>query len=115
MHAESDRESLTRLRLDVATARILVWVASVGREAELTPGAHVYFCDRYRRLADCYRRRGKQARAREMERRAFEHAMGGGWDDGPPYAAAVALPRPRQWLKTNAVSRDGAGGPDDAA
>ncbi len=49
-----------------------------------------------------------------MELRAFEHAQHGGWD-GPPYAAAMALPRPRQWLKTNAVSRDGAGGPDDAA
>ena len=39
------------LRLDVLWARVLVWVASFGRDADLTPDAHFYFADRYRRLA----------------------------------------------------------------
>jgi hypothetical protein len=114
MDAEIKPDSLTRLRLDVATARMLVWVASVGRDADLTPEAHMYFLDRYRRLADCYRQRGQGARARAMEAKAYEHSLFGGWD-GPPYAAAMAMPRPRRWFTTDAVSRHRVGGPDDAA
>jgi hypothetical protein len=114
MEAESKPDSLARLRIDVASARILVWVASVGREAELTEEAHLYFFDRYQRLGDCYRRRGNEARAREMEAKADEHARLGGWD-GPPYAAAMSMPRPRRWFTTDAVSRDRLGGPKDAA
>jgi hypothetical protein len=114
MDAESKPDSLTRLRLDVASARILVWVASVGRDVELTGEADLYFFDRYQRLADCYRRRGNQTRAREMQAKADEHARHGGWD-GPPYAAAMGMPRPRRWLTTDAVSHHGLGGPKDAA
>jgi hypothetical protein len=34
---------------------------------------------------------------------ANEHCeLGGG--DGPPYAAAMSMPRPRRWFATNAVS-----------
>jgi hypothetical protein len=114
MDAEGKSESLARLRLDVASVRILVWVASAGRDAELTEEAHLYFFDRYRRLSDCYRRRGNATRAREMEAKADEHSRLGGWD-GPPYAAAMSMPRPRSWLTTDAVSRHRVGGPKDAA
>ena len=114
MDAEGRSDSLARLRIDVASARILVWVASVGREAELTEEAHRYFFDRYRRLGHCYRRRGNEARAREMEAKADEHSQPGSWD-GPPYAAAMGMPRPRRWLTTDAVSRYRLGGPKDAA
>jgi hypothetical protein len=113
MDPEVTPDSLSRLRLDVASARILVWVASVGRDAELTPEAHVFFFDRYQRLADCYRRRGNEARAREMDAKAGEHTLYEGWD-GPPFAAAMRMPRPRRWL-IDAVGRHRLGGPDDAA
>ena len=76
-------DSIVRLRIDVASARILVWVASTGRDADLTSEADLYFFDRYQRLAACYRRRGCEAQAREMEVKADEHAHHGGWD-GPP-------------------------------
>lgn len=107
-------DSLARLRFDVASARILVWVASVGRDADLTSEADLYFFDRYQRLADCYRRRGNEPRAREMQVKADEHARHGGWD-GPPYAAAMSMPRPSRWLTTDAVSRRRLDGPRDAA
>jgi hypothetical protein len=40
-------DSLLSLSVDLLSARVLVWVSSVGREAELTPEAHDYFFDRY--------------------------------------------------------------------
>ena len=107
-------DSLARLRLDVASAHVLVWVVSVGREAKLNSEAHYYFFDRYQRLADCHRRRGNEARARELEVKAADHARQGGWD-GPPYAAAMTMPRPSRWLTTDAVSRRHLGGPGAAA
>ena len=107
-------DSISRLRFDLASAKVLLWVASVGREADLTPEAHAYFYDRYRRLADWHRRRGHDARARRLQAKADEHLqLGGG--DGPPYAAAMAMPRPRRWVVTNAVTRRSLDPPDDAA
>lgn len=103
--------SMWSLRLDLATARALVWLASVGRDAELTPEAHAYLCDRYHRLADCYRRRGRLAAAGRAQARAEDHCGG----EGPPYAAAMAMPRPRRFVVTDAVSRTHMDGPDDAA
>jgi hypothetical protein len=47
----------------LASARILVWIASVGRDAELTAEAHNYFFNRYQKLADYHRQRGHSARA----------------------------------------------------
>jgi hypothetical protein len=115
MNAEDEKnESISRLRVDLVTAKVLVWVASVGRDAELTPEAHIYFFDRYQRLADYHLRRGHNARARRLQAKADEHfQLCGG--DGPPYAAAMGMPRPRHWLATDAVSRHHFRGPDDAA
>jgi hypothetical protein len=111
---EQDK-SITALRLDLVTAKVLVWVASVGRDAELTDEAHIYFFDRYQRLAEYHRRRGHNMRAARLQARADEHyRLGGG--DGPPYAAAMGMPRPRQWFATDAVARRHyRRGPDDAA
>jgi hypothetical protein len=39
-------DSFWSLSLDLLSAKALVWVASVGRDADLTPEAHVYFFDR---------------------------------------------------------------------
>jgi hypothetical protein len=107
-------ESISAVRLDLVSAKILVWIARAGRDAELTADAHIYFFDRYQKLADYHRRRGHVARARTLQENADEHyRLGGG--DGPPYAAAMGMPRPRHWFATDAVSVHRLGGPDDAA
>ena len=105
--------SISAVRLDLAVANILVWVASVGRDAELTPAAHAYFSERYQRLSDYHRRRGHAARARRLQIKADEHYRFAGGDD-PPFAAAMGMPRPRRWVVTDAVSRHQSG-PDHAA
>ena len=100
--------------MDLWSAKVLVWFASVGRDAVLTPEAHLFFFDRYRRLADQHRARGHESKARRLAQKADEHYRGGG-GDGPPYAAAMALPRPRRFVRTDAVSRARLDTPDDAA
>jgi len=108
------RESISEVRLDLASAKILVWIASVGRDADLTSEAHIYFFDRYQKLADYHRRRGRAIRAHKLQGKADEHyRLGGG--DGPPYAAAMVMPRPKQWFTADVVSDHRVGGPDDAA
>jgi hypothetical protein len=115
MKAQSEKKhSIVGLQLDLMTAKALVWAVSVGRDAELTSEAHIFFFDRYRRLAEYHRGRGHAARARRLQAKADEHyRLGGG--DGPPYAAAMGMPRPRHWVATDAVGRHHLGGPDDAA
>ena len=107
-------DSLWKLSLDLWSAKAIVWAASVGRDASLTPDAHLYFFDRYHRLSEQHRRRGNIAKATRLRQKAEEHldAAGG---DGPPYAAAMALPRPKGFVRVNAVSRTRFKGPDDAA
>jgi hypothetical protein len=93
---------------------VLVWVASVGRNAELTPEAHLFFFDRYQRLAHYHRVRGRAAKAQRLQAKADEHYHAGG-GDGPPYAAAMARPRPARFIRTDAVSRQQPPDYDDAA
>lgn len=107
-------DSRVRLTADLLSAKVLVWLASVGRDAELTRDAHLFFADRYVRLAQVHRARGRASRTRELERKAREHLDAAGFD-GPPFAAAMALPRPRHFVVTDAVSRTSLDGPDDAA
>ena len=107
-------ESLWSLSADLVSAKVLVWVASVGRDAELTPEAHLYFFDRYSRLAHYHRIRGRTHRAKRFQAKAEEHYRPGG-PGGPPYAAAMVMPRPTRFVRTEAVSRNGFSGPDDAA
>lgn len=110
-------ESLLSLTVDLASAKVLVWIASIGRDAELTPQAHLYFFDRYHRLARYHRAHGRLMKAQRFQAKAEGHRRAGGGDDGPPYAAAMAMPRPGRWLQTDAVSRNrlDEDGPDDAA
>ena len=107
-------EPYWRIILDLMTAEVLVWVARVGRDAELTPEAHIYFFDRYRRLAEYHREHGRYEKAKRIQSKADEHYRPGGGDE-PPYAAAMAMPRPRRFTRTDAVSRTRLKGPDDAA
>jgi hypothetical protein len=98
-------DSWIALTLDLWSARALVWLAGVGREAELTQSAHLYFFDRYRRLAKWHRRRGRLDKAARLHAKAEQHFNASGGEDGPPYAAAMAMPRPRRFVETSAVSR----------
>jgi len=107
-------DSRVALAVDVWSAKLLVWIASVGRDVELTRDAHLYFADRYSRLARVHRARGRAGRAGDLERKAREHLDLSGLD-GPPFAAAMAMPRPRHFVMTDAVSRTSLDGPDDAA
>jgi len=102
------------LSADVLSARVLVWVVSAGREAELTPEAHLFFFDRYQRLAQYHRVRGRVGRAQVLQAKADEHYHAGA-GDGPPYAAAMAMPRPPRFIRTDAVSRHRPSDYDDAA
>ena len=107
------RPGIWKLRIDVAVAKILVWTASVGRDADWTPNTHLYFADRYQLIANYHRKHGNRLRAVRFQAKAFQHyKLGGGDKSDGPFAAAMGMPRPRQWVITNAVSgRE----PDDAA
>ena len=107
-------EPYWRIALDLLSAKVLVWVASVGRDTDLTPDAHRYFCDRYGRLAEYHRAHGRHEKAKRIQAKADEHYRPGGTDE-PPHAAAMAMPRPRGFIRTDAVSRKRLDGPDDAA
>jgi hypothetical protein len=106
-------DTLFGLSVDLFSAKVLVWIASVGRDAELTPDAHRYFFDRYSRLAQYHRTHGHVVKARQFQVKADEHYRAGG--GGPPAAAAMAMPRPRRFVTTDAFSRRRMDGPDDAA
>jgi hypothetical protein len=99
-----------RLCLDVASVEALVWVATFGRDADLTPEVHRHLFDRYSRLADYHRQRGHIEKARRFRMKADDHHF----DDGPPYAAALAMPHARRRV-TCAVSPRRLNVPDDAA
>lgn len=107
-------DSLLRLSVDVLSVRVLVWAVSLGRDAELTPEAHLYFFDRYRRLAQYHSARGRADKAARLQAKADQHHQESG-GDGPPYAAAMAMPRPTRLIRTDAVSRHRASDYDDAA
>ena len=107
-------ESSLLLAADLVSAKVLVWFARVGRDGELTPEAHSFFADRYQRLAESHRRRGHLEKAERLRVKANHHLEAAGGTDGPPYAAALAMPRPARFIRTNAVGSRPDGPPDAA-
>lgn len=107
-------ESVWRLRADLVSAKVLIWAASRGRDVDLTPETHWYLANCYDRLSHIHRVRGRHAKARRLARLAEHHYHAGGWN-GPPFAAAMAMPRPTHWIIVDAVSRQTVGGSDDVA
>jgi len=83
----------------------------MGDHAELTPEAHVFFYDRYSRLAAYHRAKGHARRAARLQEKARKHFTPD--DAGPPYAGAMAMRRPSRLIRTVAVGH--ISGPDDAA
>jgi hypothetical protein len=103
-----------RLRADLLTTQGLLWVARARRGGELRPEVHLYLYDRYWRLAEHYERRCSGKRASRLRAKAEAHYRRSG-NDGPPFAAALAMPVPRPSLFTWAVAKQPDRDPDDAA
>ena len=95
--------SLIVVRAELLAANTFAWIASA-RGDELSSDTHLYLFERYLRLADHHRRHGRVRRAARLQRKADDHLW---YVDGgdPPRAAAMAMPRPRPWIVTDAVSR----------
>lgn len=102
------------LRADLITIRSLLWLAQARRGGEFQPEVHLYLYDRYWRLAEHYERRGNKRKALRLRIKAEAHYRQSG-HDGPPFAAAIAMPVPRPPLFTRAVATDPARNPDDVA
>ena len=92
------------LSADLLSVRALAWMATFRTDGELTSDAHLYFHDRYRRLAEWHRARGYVNRARQLAATADAHYQAAGGDE-PPFAAAMAMPRPRRYTRVEAVGR----------
>jgi hypothetical protein len=106
-------DSVWRLRWDLWSIQLLLRVAMAGGQGEPRPEVRRYLADRYARLAECHRRAGRREAARRLQAKSEAHWSSG--DDGPPFAAAMAMPRPRPPVRVDAVSHHRVDGPDDAA
>jgi hypothetical protein len=94
-----------QLRSDLIVTHVLLWVAGAGRLGEPVPGVHLYLYDRYSRLAQYHQRRGHPKRASRLFAKADKHYRRSGYTGPPPFAAAMAMPRPRPPIFTLAVAR----------
>jgi hypothetical protein len=93
-----------RLLLDIWSMKLFVWL--LGRRGELLD-SHLFFYVRYCQLAAFHERHGRLARAARLDAIAehyFQLAPDGD-DDDPRKTAAMALPKPRPWIFTDAVSK----------
>ncbi len=84
-----------QLRVGLATAHALLLVVDARGNAKLKPDVHLYFADRYFRLARHHHRRGNTRRENVLLEKARRHLDLGGGDPLPP-AAALAMPVPRR-------------------
>jgi hypothetical protein len=108
-------ESPWRLRWDLWSVQMLLRLALASGRGETRPDVHLFFADRYARLAEHHQRKGRHDSARRLMLKSAEHKQLGGGDDEPPYAAAMAMPHPRPSVLVDAISRQSVTGPDDAA
>jgi hypothetical protein len=89
------------LRLDIASTRVLLWLARPSESRPLRPEVHLFLADRYGRLARVHARSGRRELARRSDEKAAHHfRLGGG--EWPPPAVAVAMAIPRHPLFTDA-------------
>jgi hypothetical protein len=89
----SERESIWGLRLDLVSAKVLLLLGSSPSDEDLEPSVHLFFYDRYWRLAVLHEAAGRNERAAMLRAGAEYHfAFCRG---GPPDQAATArAPRP---------------------
>ena len=114
MQQEEAVPSIWRLRWDVASTHVLVWLVQPSETRVLRPEVHLFLADRYGRLARHHQRLGHARRAIELDQMGEEQfRLGGGRE--PPPAVAMAMPVPRPRVLVDAVARAGPRHPDDAA
>jgi hypothetical protein len=89
------------LVLDILSMQLFVWL--LGRNGELLD-SHLFFFDRYAQLADYHRARGRVTKAERLAAIAEAHYQSAPDDEPPRKTAAMAMPVPRPWTSTNAVS-----------
>ena len=110
----SPSDTIWRLRVDLVSAKALLFVGSSAAEEEIEPDVHLFFYDRYWRLATLYEKAGRRRRAAKLRARA-EHHLSFCPRGGPPYAAASAAQVPRPSIRTLARGRWTPADSDDAA
>jgi hypothetical protein len=93
-------ESIVSLWADVALTQGLLKVSGLFRSGEPLPEVYLYLADRYGRLARCYGRKGRKEREKIMDGKAANYFRLGGGE--PPKSVAMAMPRPRPPIFTNA-------------
>jgi hypothetical protein len=115
LHTEIE-EPPSQLRVDIAIALALLMIAKAGRQAKPNPEVCFYLGDRYVRLSEHHRVKGRLKKAKHLRAKAQFYFQGSGpWRD-PPYAAAMAMPAPKRPTFTAAIGwRARRGPPDDAA
>jgi hypothetical protein len=109
------RESPWRLRWDLWSVHVLLRLALASGRGETRPDVHLFFADRYARLAEHHQRKGRHDSARRLRLKSAAHTQLGGGDGEPPHAAAMAMSHPRPSVLVDAISRRRVTGPDDAA
>jgi len=104
-------ETPSQLRVDIT-----VIIAKAGRPARPNPEVCFYLGDRYVRLSEYHRVKGRSKKAKRLRAKAEFYFQGSGpWRD-PPYAAAMAMPAPKRPTFTAAIGwLPRHGPPDDAA
>src|SRR5687768_4404755 len=98
------------LRSDLVVTNALLWVVSVRSAGQPKPEVHLYLYDRCWRLAEYYRGRGKRKKAAKLYEKTEAHYRRSG-RPGPPFAAAMAMPRPRSPFFTWAIGNRSRTGP----
>ena len=89
------------LVLDILSMRLFVRL--FGRDGELLD-SHLFFYHRYTQLADYHRAHGRVRKADRLEAIAEAYYQAAPDDDPPRKTAAMAMPVPRPYVNTNAVS-----------
>jgi hypothetical protein len=92
-----------RLRCEIVFVAGLARLVFIGREVQLSPDFHMFLYDRYWRLAKWHEARGRARRSQALKARALRHWEETG-SDGPPFAAALAMPVPLPPIFTWAVA-----------
>jgi hypothetical protein len=111
-------DSLWKLRWDLLSSSLLLWIAGAGRIGDPTPEVHCYLAELYFRLSEHYEFRGNKAKARRFRNNAEFHRQLAGPDfdfdpDDEPPVAAMAMPIPRKPTFTDAIARWRGDGPSD--
>src|SRR5258706_9214703 len=85
-----------QLRIDIFLAHLLLVMAKAGKSGKPNADVCYYLGDRYWRLAECYRGRGRSAKASEFQIKAEHYVRESGWWNGGPYGGAMAMPIPKR-------------------